>query len=69
MILSRKHRFIFLHNRKKAGSSVTVSLSRYLGPWDTQIGLHHEAMEDEIYPNLYSYGRVLHSHADYGLYF
>ena len=69
MILSRKHRFIFLHNPKTGGSSVTVSLSRYLGPWDVQVGLHSETMEEGIYPNLYSYGRVLHPRVGCGLWF
>ena len=69
MILSRKHRFIFLHIPKTAGSSVNVSLSRYLGPWDIQIGQHREAMEQGIYPNLYSYGRVLHLRAGCGGWF
>lgn len=36
MIISHRHRFIFVHCRKAAGSSVAVSLSRYLGPDDLQ---------------------------------
>ena len=69
MILSRKHRFIFLHNPKAAGSSVTVSLARYLGPWDVQIGCHDEAMEDGIRPNLYSCVRCLHPKVGCGVIF
>ena len=69
MIISRKHRFIFIHNRKTAGTSVTVSLSRYLGPWDIQIGHYKETINEGINPNLYSYARVLHPRVFCGLYF
>jgi hypothetical protein len=34
MIISHEHRFIFLHSRKAAGSSICSSLSRYLGKQD-----------------------------------
>lgn len=39
MIISYKHRFIFVHCRKAAGSSVTAYLNRHLGPDDIQIGI------------------------------
>ncbi|WP_290649471.1 sulfotransferase family 2 domain-containing protein [Aquisalimonas sp.] len=38
MILSHRHRFIFLHCRKVAGSSITVCLNPFLGPDDLQVG-------------------------------
>ncbi|MDZ7736248.1 MAG: sulfotransferase family 2 domain-containing protein [Gammaproteobacteria bacterium] len=38
MILSYRHRFIFVHLPKTAGSSVAAYLSRYLGPWDIYLG-------------------------------
>lgn len=38
MIISHKHKFIFMHSRKCAGSSIEVLLNRYLGPDDIQIG-------------------------------
>ncbi|WP_343115686.1 hypothetical protein [Ostreiculturibacter nitratireducens] len=44
MIISREHSFIFLHNRKTAGSSISVSLSRYLGPDDLQISAIPETL-------------------------
>ena len=50
MILSRKHRLIFLHCRKAAGSSLTVSLSRFLGPDDIQIGAMVDGASNGIYP-------------------
>lgn len=48
MIISHKHRFIFLHNRKTAGSSVAVSLSRYLGPDDLQLSAIPETVAEGI---------------------
>lgn len=44
MIISHKHRFIFLHCRKVAGSSITSLLNRYLGPDDIQVGSWHDAL-------------------------
>lgn len=38
MIISHKHKFIFLHARKCAGSSIEVALNKHLGPDDIQIG-------------------------------
>ena len=38
MIISHKHKFIFLHCRKVAGSSITVYLNAYLGQNDLQVG-------------------------------
>ncbi len=38
MILSHKHKFIFLHCRKVAGSTITTLCNRYLGPTDIQTG-------------------------------
>lgn len=44
MIISHAHRYIFLHNRKTAGSSITVSLARGLGPEDLQISAIPETL-------------------------
>ena len=38
MIISHKYKFIFMHGRKCAGSSIEVMLNKYLGPDDIQIG-------------------------------
>jgi len=38
MIISHKHKFIFLHCRKVAGSSITVYLQPYLGQKDIVVG-------------------------------
>ena len=38
MILSHRHRFIFMHPRKTGGSSVSLLLNRHLGPRDLQLG-------------------------------
>ena len=38
MIISHKHKFIFLHARKCAGTTMEIILNKYLGPNDIQIG-------------------------------
>lgn len=38
MIISHRHKFIFMHCRKTGGSSITALLNNYLGPHDIQIG-------------------------------
>ncbi|MCR8548330.1 sulfotransferase family protein [Salipiger sp. P9] len=44
MIISHAHKFIFVHSRKTAGSSVTACLNRHLGPWDIQLGAWPESI-------------------------
>ena len=58
MILSHRHKFVFMHCRKAAGSSLTVSLSRYLGPLDIQIGAHRDAFDQGVGPNLRALSRL-----------
>ncbi len=50
MILSHRHQIIFLHCRKAAGSSLTVSLSRFLAPEDIQIGAMVDGATNGVYP-------------------
>jgi hypothetical protein len=50
MIISHKHRFIFVHCRKAAGSSVVSSLSRYLGPDDLQFSAITDGIPFKIHP-------------------
>ena len=38
MIISHKHKFIFLHARKCAGTTMEIIINKYLGPNDIQIG-------------------------------
>jgi hypothetical protein len=38
MIVSHRHRFAFLHCRKAAGTSITIYLTRFLGPLDLHVG-------------------------------
>lgn len=45
MIISHKHKFIFMHSRKCAGSSMEVMLNKYLGPHDIQIGSWPETIQ------------------------
>ena len=46
MIISHKHKFIFLHSRKCAGSSMEVALNKHLGPNDIQIGSWTETLRE-----------------------
>lgn len=48
MILSHKHKYIFLHCRKTAGSSICVSLARDLGPDDFMLSSLTEALQAGI---------------------
>ena len=50
MIVSHKHRFIYLHCRKTAGSSIAVSLSRYLGGMDIQLSGIVDAIDYGVRP-------------------
>lgn len=45
MIISHKYRFIFIHCRKVAGSSMKVALARHLGPNDIVIGSLNEILD------------------------
>ncbi len=44
MIISYKHKFIFIHCRKVAGSSIKLYLNSFLGPRDIQIGAWDEVI-------------------------
>jgi hypothetical protein len=61
MILSHRHKFIFIHVAKTAGSSATVYLSRFLGPWDLQIGALNDAWEAGVRPNARAFYDMLSS--------
>lgn len=45
LIISHKHKFIFLHARKCAGSSVTAALNHCLGEADIQVGAWADTLE------------------------
>jgi hypothetical protein len=45
MLLSYKHKLIFLHCRKTGGSSVRTSLYRFLGPRDIALGAWEDAFQ------------------------
>lgn len=51
MIVSHRHKMIFVRTRKTAGTSVAVSLYRYLGPTDIAVGSWREALHLGIRPN------------------
>lgn len=50
MILSRRHRFIFIKTNKTAGTSVEIALSKFCGPDDiiTPIAAEDEAMRADL---------------------
>ncbi|WP_143529936.1 hypothetical protein [Salibaculum halophilum] len=48
MIICRSRGFIFLHNRKAAGSSISVSLARFLDSEDLQISAIPETLANGI---------------------
>ncbi|WP_306258240.1 sulfotransferase family 2 domain-containing protein [Pararhizobium sp. IMCC21322] len=50
MIVSYKNKFIFLHCRKTAGSSITVSLTRYLGQSDIVLGSITDCIRQGVRP-------------------
>jgi len=51
LIISHRHRFIFMHCRKAAGSSVAAALAPYLDRDDLHLGTWPEALEAGIAPN------------------
>jgi hypothetical protein len=61
VILSHAHRFIFMHSRKTAGSSVTALLNPHLGPRDLQVGAWPESIEAGGRYNRRTLGVVLRS--------
>lgn len=46
MLISHRHRFIFIHCRKVAGSSMKVTLTPCLGPRDIMLGSLQEVLRD-----------------------
>ncbi len=44
MIISHKHKYIFVHCRKTAGSSISIMLNQYLGFWDIQVGSWNDTL-------------------------
>src|SRR5262245_44274257 len=51
MIISHKHRYIFIHVPKTAGTSVATYLAHHLGPSDIMIGSWPSAMANGVRPN------------------
>lgn len=54
MIISYSQKFIFLHSRKTAGSSISVALARQFGPDDIMLGCWSDAIKLGVRPNLAS---------------
>lgn len=60
MILSHSNKFIFIHCRKTAGSSIKSYLSQFLGPRDIQIGAWKHALKNGKQFNRRFYIDLLH---------
>ena len=60
MIISQKYRYIFIHCRKSAGSSIEAALARHLGPLDIKVGGWSDARAYGIKPNFRSLLCLMH---------
>jgi hypothetical protein len=66
MIISHTHRFVFVHCRKTAGSSVKAALAPYLGPDDLVVGGLNEVLRARGRLNRRMRRDLLHPLAWYG---
>ncbi|MDX1625008.1 MAG: sulfotransferase family 2 domain-containing protein [Wenzhouxiangellaceae bacterium] len=60
MIISHRHRFVFQHCRKAAGSSIAAALAPHLGPDDLHLGTWPEAWRAGVAPNRRARRDLLH---------
>lgn len=60
MIISHRHRFIFLHCRKVAGSSIAAALAPHLGDDDLHLGTWPEAFDAGVVPNRRAWRDLAH---------
>jgi hypothetical protein len=65
VIISHYGKYIFLHCRKVAGSSMTAYLNRYLGPMDIQVGSWSDTLEYGGRRNLRFFIDAIHPRAVY----
>jgi hypothetical protein len=59
VIISYRHRFIFLRTRKTAGSSISAVLNRSLGPRDIQVGGWSDAIAAGGHLNRYAMSTIV----------
>ena len=59
MIISYRHKFIFLHATKTGGSAVSVYFARHLGPFDIMIGSWGDAARHGIRRNARARGHAI----------
>ncbi|ADH85786.1 sulfotransferase family 2 domain-containing protein [Desulfurivibrio alkaliphilus] len=62
MIISHRHRFIFVHCRKVAGSSMKVTIAPHLGPADIILGSYQELFRDSSFFTPQVLGEALRPH-------
>jgi len=60
VIISYHHRFLFMHCRKVAGSSIAAALAPHLAPGDLHLGTWPEAFERGVAPNARAWRDLLH---------
>lgn len=60
MIISHRRKFIFMHCRKVAGSSIAAALAPHIGPDDLHLGTWPEALESDVAPNRRARRDLLH---------
>ncbi|MBK1699668.1 sulfotransferase family 2 domain-containing protein [Thiococcus pfennigii] len=60
MIISYKHKFVFLHAAKTGGSSIALALYPHLGPDDIIIGTQQHAKRHGLRPNRRTLRLALH---------
>ncbi|MDF1614763.1 sulfotransferase family 2 domain-containing protein [Desulfurivibrio dismutans] len=62
MIISHRYRFIFVHCRKVAGSSMKVSIAPHLGPTDIVLGSYQELYRDRSFFNRQALSEAVRPH-------
>ncbi|MDT8410061.1 MAG: sulfotransferase family 2 domain-containing protein [Wenzhouxiangellaceae bacterium] len=60
LIISHRHRFIFMHCRKVAGSTIAACLAPWLGPDDLHLGTWPEALRQGVMPNRRAWADLRH---------
>ncbi len=62
MIISHKHKFIFLKSRKTAGSSIQVTLSKYCGSDDIITGQYLDGVDDNSHSTGFNMDKFYTNH-------
>ncbi|MDZ7736245.1 MAG: sulfotransferase family 2 domain-containing protein [Gammaproteobacteria bacterium] len=63
MIISHRHKSIFIHIPKTAGSAVTVALAPCLGPFVIRVGALYDCLRAGVWPNFRTCLDMMHPRA------